>query len=206
MTERTIGIIMATKTEAKPFITGLGLTLLEKKPVQLYGAGRVILAVSGIGMSAAAAATMALIERHSPAAVFNCGAAGAARSGLTVGEVFHIDRVVEPDRPRPDGAGPVTHAPDLLDGFATASLASRDRPVIGEADRAATAGLADLVDMEGAAVVQACRGASTPVYVFKIVTDTAGHSLLEIIGNIRTLRKHLYDFFTERILPLVGGD
>jgi nucleoside phosphorylase len=202
MKEQTIGIIMATKTEAKPFITGLGLALLEKKPFPLYGGGRVLLAVSGIGMGGAAAATAGLIERHCPSVVFNCGAAGAAKCGPAVGDIVHIDRIVEPDRARPDGGGPATHAPDLLDGFATASLATRDRPVIGEADRAETALLADLVDMEAAAVVRACRDASTPVYVFKVVTDTAGHSLLEIIGNIRTYRIHLYDFFAERVLPL----
>jgi adenosylhomocysteine nucleosidase len=201
MKANTIGIIMATKIEAEPFIEGLGLELTGKQPVSLYGAGSLVLAISGIGKTAAAIATATLIERYRPSAVYNFGAAGAVNRELAVGAVFHIDRIIEPDRPRLMGDGPVVHTPDLLASFATASLATQDRPVIDEADRTMISTLADLVDMEGAAVAQACRAFSRPVYLFKIVSDTHGFGKEEIIASMIETRNRMYEFFRDRIVP-----
>lgn len=201
MKANTTGIIMATKIEAEPFIEGLDLGSIDTQPVRLYGAGSLVLAISGIGKTAAAIATAALIERHRPSAVYNCGAAGAVNRELAVGAVFHINRIIEPDRPHLKGDGPVVHTPDLLAGFATASLATRDRPVIDEADRTMTGKLADLVDMEGAAVAEACRAYSRQVYLFKIVSDTHGFGREEIIASIKETRNRMYEFFRDRIVP-----
>jgi adenosylhomocysteine nucleosidase len=206
MSAGIIGIIMATRVEAEPFIDGFGLAPAGTVPVRMYAAGPVVLAVSGIGKTAAAIATTALIERYHPSAIFNCGAAGAASGEHPPGEVFQIDRIVEPDRPRLMDGDPIIHTPDIRPGFAAASLATRDRPVINDEDRAATARLADLVDMEGAAVTQVCRAYLTPVYLFKIVTDIAGHSIDEIKGNILLYRTRLYDHFSEQVFRHFNTD
>lgn len=201
MKEHTTGIVMATKIEAEPFIEGFGLALAEKKPVPLYSAGPLVLALSGIGKAAAAIAAAALIERHRPAAVFNCGAAGAAARGLSVGDILHIDRVYELDRPHLATGRPMTHKPDTMRGFRRASLATRDRPFLDDDDRHAAAAYADLVDMEGAAVVQACRAFGVDVYLFKIVSDLHGSGTTEIIGNMVATRGALFEFFRDRIRP-----
>ena len=192
---------MATKIEAEPFINGFGLALVEKKPVPLYAAGPLLLALSGIGKTSAAIATAALIERHHPSAVFNCGAAGAAGGGFSVGDILHIDRVYELDRPHLTADRPVAHKPDTMRGFRRASLATRDRPFLEDDDRRAASVHADLVDMEGAAVVQACRAFGVDVYLFKIVSDTHGAGTEEIIGNMIATRGTMFEFFRDRIRP-----
>ncbi|TFH39341.1 MAG: hypothetical protein E4G96_09220 [Chrysiogenales bacterium] len=201
MKRNSIAIIIATKIEAEPFIDGLRLPALGKGPVPLYGNDSLLLAVSGIGKSNAAAATVFLIERHHPSLVINCGAAGAANPGMHVGDIFQIDRVYELDRPHLVHGRPMIHRPDTMKGFTRASLATQDRPVIGGEERLAAAQHADLLDMEGAAIVQTCHAFVVPVYLFKIVSDTTGHGRKEIIDRMLTVRHDLFAFFMERILP-----
>ncbi len=94
-------------------------------------------------------------------------------------------------------------APDTLEGFRMASLATLDRPLVSAAERASVAARADLVDMEGAAVLQACRMFGARCYIFKMVSDTPEHqSDTEIVENIRSLAGPLADFFVERVIPL----
>jgi adenosylhomocysteine nucleosidase len=200
------GIIIATKIEANPFIEGLGLKTIEKKPFAIWGDGAFILVVSGIGKTNAAVATTHLIEACGARQIINCGAAGAAGRGFKIGDILHINRVVEPDRPRIPFGGPMSQKPNIIKGFPTASLATRDRPVINEADRLAASSCADLVDMEGAAVVQACRLLSRKVYLFKIVTDTAGHGTVDIIRNMLLNREKLFIFMKDRVLSSSAAD
>jgi adenosylhomocysteine nucleosidase len=201
METSTSGIIMATKIEADPFIKGLGLASIEKKPLPLFGNGQTILAISGIGKTNAAIAATTLITRYNPSALLNLGAAGAARRGFTVGEILHIEKVYEPDRPMLIIDRPVTHKPDTMKGFRRASLATRDRPFLDDKDRGSAAAYADLVDMEGAAVVQACRIFGAGVFLFKIVSDTHGAGTKEIIDNMIATRHLLFEFFRNRIAP-----
>lgn len=196
-----IGIIIATKTEARPFINGLGLELIEKKPVTLYGNGSTVLALSGIGKSCAAISSAYLINRYQPSCIINLGSAGATGMKFKVGDILHVEKVYELDRPRLVSNGPVEHRPDMLKGFTGATLATQDHPVLEEDDRIAAGAYADIVDMEGAAVVQACRTFGVDVYLFKIVTDTAGYGVKEIIGSIAATRNSLYDYYRDRVVP-----
>lgn len=203
MNVKPIGVIIATKVEAEPFIEGLRLSRMETRPVPLYGKGPIVLAVSGIGKTNAALAAAGLIGAHGPAMTVNCGAAGAAHPGLTVGEIFQIDRVYELDRPHLVHGRPMTHRPDTLKGFPGATLATQDRPILVDEDRRDAHRHADLVDMEGAAIVQACRAFGVPVYLFKIVSDTPGHGRKDIIERIAAVRHDLFAFFRERVLPAI---
>lgn len=197
------GLIMAIGMEAKPFINGLGMTLIEKKPHAVYGNESTVLALSGIGKASAAIATTHLINRYSPARIINLGSAGATGTEFKVGDIAHISAVFEPDRPILDTGAPMEQRPDILPGFTTASLATQDRPILKEQDRQAAGVYADLVDMEGAAVIQACRAFGVKVHLFKVVTDTAGCSVAEIIRNIAATRKALFEFYRDQIMPLL---
>ncbi len=198
-----IGIIIATTMEAKPFIEGLGLSLIEKKPAPIYGAGPVVLAVSGIGKTCAAIAATDLIDRYHLRKILNLGAAGSTGGKYRVGDILHVDAVYELDRPINDSGSPAEHRADTLEGFAVASLATQDRPVLTDEDRAAAGKYADLVDMEGAAVVQACRALDASVHLYKIVTDTPGCSVRSIIKNIMHTRDSLFEFCRDRVMPLL---
>lgn len=197
------GIIIATKTEASPFIDGLGLKKIGEEPVAVYSEGSTVLALSGIGKSNAAIAATHLIERHGPCRIINLGSAGAAGNRFAIGDRVHIDEVYELDRPRLATNSPMKHKPDMLSGFTTASLATQDHAILGDDERLAAGKYADLVDMEGAAVIQACRAFGVDVYLFKVVTDAAGSSIKEIIRNILSTRDSLFMFYRDQVLPLL---
>jgi adenosylhomocysteine nucleosidase len=198
-----IGIIIATKMEAKPFIEGLLLDLVEENPAPIYSGGSVILAVSGIGKTCAAIAAAKLIDRYHLRRLLNLGAAGSTSGKYRVGDILHIDAIYEPDRPLPDSGGPAEHRADTMEGFTIASLATQDRPALSDEERAAAGRYADLVDMEGAAVVKACRDMDASAYLFKIVTDTPGCSVRGIIRNILDTRDSLFEFCRDRVMPLL---
>lgn len=197
-----VGLVMATLLEASPFIRDLGLKEQTSEPFRLYGDGRVALIVSGIGKANAAMACACLIQTRRPALVCNLGAAGAASGGCALGECYHISRVIEPDRPGLRSGLPHEHLPDVMDGFAIAVLATQDRPLREPAESEAVAAVAQLADMEGAAVVQACRRFGVRCYLFKFVSDTPGRRAnSEIVKNIELYRDAHSRFFRDLVLP-----
>ena len=199
-----ICIIMATLLEAKPFIKNLKLKKTGQESFDQFADNNIHLIISSIGKTnAAVAATYCCREAH-PDCVVNMGAAGATDHSHPVGAIFHIDRIIEYDRPRFFTGKPFVHKPDRLKGFSIASLASGDRPVIEPEDRKVVSAQASLVDMEAAAVVQTCKIFQTPCYVFKFVSDVPGHThVTGILKNIRKYRGALFDFFMEEIVPKI---
>lgn len=194
------GVVMATMLEAEPFLQALGLERLQGAPFPVYGNDSLVLVISGIGKANAAMAALFIIIKYNISIVYNLGAAGALRPGMSVGDIFQIDHVIEPDRPRIAGRKIRVYAPDTLPGFKNARLATQDRPVLAAEERGALAASADLVDMEGASVLQACRRAGARCHLFKIVSDTVEHSRDEdIIENIRKVRESLFDFFLNEL-------
>ena len=66
---------------------------------------------------------------------------------------------------------PNIHEPHLLKGFQTAILAISDKAILDPDERGKIAMIAELIDMEGASIVQACRKFDTKCYMFKFVSD-----------------------------------
>lgn len=197
-----IGLVMATLLEAAPFIRDLGLKEQASEPFRLYGGGRVALIVTGIGKANAAMACGYLIQALRPVLVCNLGAAGAAGAGCALGECYHISRVIEPDRPGIRSGLPHEHLPDVLDGFPLAVLATQDKPLREAGESGAVAAVAQLADMEGAAVVQACRRFGARCFLFKFVSDTPGRRTnAEIVKNIELYRDAHSRFFKDSVLP-----
>lgn len=195
------GLVIATKFEAKPFLKGLCPEQLAEKPFAVYKKGSLLLAISGVGKVNAALATSVLIREYGADRIINTGAAGATHEGFPLGEIYQVNRVLESDRPKLPGNLKRIHKPDTLKGFNTARLATRDRPVLDPAERKQVSKHADLVDMEGAAVVQACRFFKRQCYLFKLVSDTPEHhKSRDIILNIKRYRGKLFEFFDERVL------
>ena len=64
---------------------------------------------------------------------------------------------------------------------------------------------ADLIDMEGASVAQACRKFNTKCFIFKFVSDTPDHARSEdIVENIRRHRSFFYEFFIRSVMPVLN--
>ena len=199
-----IAVIVATSLEAEPLLARLRFEEAEKKPVTVYKSGRILLALSGIGKANAAIATTYCCARYRPRWVLNAGAAGAVTRSFHPGECAHITRVIEPDRPLLGGNEPHVHIPFILEGFRDAVLATQDRPVIDASEREAASAFADLVDMEGASIIQAARRFGVPSVLFKFVSDTPDHSAhKDIVSLIMEHRGTFCDFVGDSVIPLL---
>lgn len=199
-----IAIVMATMVEAKPFVLGMSLTEYAKKPFPIFKKGHILLVISRIGKANAAMASAYCCNEFKPSCVFNLGAAGASGFSHPLGEIYHIDKIVEYDRPKLTTNEPTTHKPDVFDLFSTATLSTSDRAITDPGERQKISGFADLIDMEGASSLQACRIFGTKCYVFKFVSDTPEHTEDgDIIKHIRAYRTSFYEFFLNSVLDCV---
>ncbi|MCF8024662.1 MAG: hypothetical protein K9K82_04140 [Desulfobacteraceae bacterium] len=206
-TNRNISIIIATYTEAKPFVEKIDWQHCVKRPFPVYFGKALTLVISGIGKTNAAMACAWLSSTASAECIVNIGAAGANRDGLPLGSIHHISKAVETDRLHLKTGRPFLHRPDVMDGFSTARLATSDRPVTKAEERRQIAALAELSDMEGAAVIQAARKFQTRCFLFKFVSDTPEHTIgQEIITNIRIYRDALFDFLMPLVLSKLKQD
>ena len=193
---------MATMLEAKPFVQNMSLEQTRNAPFFQFQNQEILLLVSGIGKANAAMATAYCCLMFKPALIFNLGAAGAAGFGYDLGEIFHIQNIVEPDRPDFKTGNPCVHQPDLMNGFKTAKLATSDCAVLDPEKRKEIARYSDLLDMEGASVVQTCRKFESKCFLFKFVSDTPDHTRdQDIVDHIRHYRHRFYDFFADAVMP-----
>ncbi|OPX94957.1 MAG: Aminodeoxyfutalosine nucleosidase [Syntrophorhabdus sp. PtaB.Bin006] len=200
-----IGIIMATHLEAEPFIEALGVKKLERQPLAVFSRDEIVLMICGIGKVNAAVATTFCCSVFHPDRVLNLGAAGTTGPSHRLGEIYHITKVVEYDRPLLHMDTPHIHIPEVLTGFREATLATQDRAVIGDDHRKEVSSVAELVDMEGSAVIQAGRKFRTGCLLFKFVSDTPdqpfGHG--DIVECIKQYRTPFCDFIVKSVIPIL---
>ena len=200
-----ISIVMATMIEAKPFVLGMSLKEYGKKPFPIFKNDNILLVISGIGKANAAMASAYCCREFNPSCICNLGAAGAVGFFHPLGEIFHITKIFEHDRPKLTSDKPTVYKPHVLDGFQNATLSTSDRAITDTEERMEISRFAALVDMEGAAVVQACRIFETKCYLFKFVSDTPAHTDDgDIINNIRSYRTSFYEFFLKSVLKRVN--
>ncbi|MBW1846518.1 MAG: 5'-methylthioadenosine/S-adenosylhomocysteine nucleosidase [Deltaproteobacteria bacterium] len=197
-------IIMATTLEAKPFIERLNLKKYGKESFKQFSNDKILLVISGVGKTNAAIAATYCCKKYNPPYILNMGSAGATDSTHRLGSILHVYKIFEHDRPQFPFKKPHTHKPDRLKGFPTAKLATGDRPVIDPNGRKIISEYASLVDMEAAAIAQACKTFKTKCYVFKYVSDTPDHTGgADILKNMLEYREPFFDFFSSKVMPLL---
>lgn len=191
--------------EAEPFIEGLNLKELEVRPFQVYMGGDVLMAISGIGKVNAAMATTYACLKYDPEWVLNLGASGATKDSEEPGRIYNIEKTVEPDRIHLRTNSPFVQYPDSLQGFDKATLATQDKGIIDVKAFREVAFLADLVDMEGASVVQASQRLEKKCLLFKFVTDTPAHAGQGkiIMEHIKNLRLPFGEFILNSVIPII---
>jgi adenosylhomocysteine nucleosidase len=198
-------LIFATRLEAEPFIKSMGAVQFATAPVPLFHKGDMILAISGIGKANAAITTTYCCTTFSVAYVLNLGCAGGASERCEKGDIFLISKVIEPDRPNLRSGRPYVHIPSALPGFAEATLATQDKPVITLEERKSLSVLAELADMEAAAVVQAARRFNVSVLVFKFISDTVSdEASTDIIPYVQEYGTEFCRFILEAVIPRLG--
>jgi len=204
MNKKNISIIMATKIEATPFISGLNLVLAEDKPFRIFKKDNITLVITGIGKINSAVATGYVIEKFTPEVILNLGAAGTAKKGYYAGEILQIESAIEYDKPNFVSNKHRIFNPSLLEGFKSAVIATQDKPVLDSDKREEISIVADLIDMEGAAVVYTANLFNVKCYLFKFVSDTLDdteHN--DIIGNIKKYRLDFYNYISDKVLSIL---
>ena len=146
---------------------------LEEEATHLHPLGLPIL-VTGAGKVNAAVAVATTIGEQRPSSLINLGTAGALRSGLNGSHV--IARVTQHDL---DDAALFSltglHFGEPLElAAAGLTLTTGDAFIADPAARDRLAEHADLVDMEGYALVRAATAARIPITLVKQVSDEAG--------------------------------
>ncbi len=187
-----ICLVAATFMEAEPFIRILDMKETESGPFLIYSGKEIILGVSGIGKANAAMCTAYCCMKHQPEILINAGAAGAVDETSEVGTIFQIKKTIEPDRPHLKTNTPWVQTPDTIEGFKCATLATQDKPVHDIETFKELSALADLVDMEGASVLQAAKRFNIRCLLFKFVSDTPLHAGQGLI--IENIKKHIAVF------------
>jgi adenosylhomocysteine nucleosidase len=200
-----ICIMMATHIEAEPFINGMSLQKIEEKPFLIYTNDQCIIALSGIGKAHAAMVTAYCCYAFKPRVILNLGAAGAVNPSFSLGEIFHVTKVIELDRPQLGSGAPHIYTPHILDGFAQAHCATQDKPIYSPDEREAISTCAGLVDMEAASVVMACEMFGVKAIIFKFVSDNKSQSSsTAILNNILTYRSSFYQFISDSLFQVVN--
>ena len=147
----------------------LVLIALEDEAPQLRG--RAGVHFTGVGKVNAALAAARLIERHSPAEIWNFGTAG----GITVGTgLYECTRFVQRDMDCSPLGFAFGHTP-FEDGLEIAF--GSEGLVCGSGDQFVTnpalSVAVDLVEMEAYAIAKACAQAGVRFRCFKYVSDSA---------------------------------
>jgi adenosylhomocysteine nucleosidase len=202
-----ICLTTATLMEAEPFIRIYEMKEEGKRPFTIYRGKDILLCITGIGKANAAMATAYCCMKYQPEIILNVGAAGTVDETREVGNIFQISKTIEPDRPHLRSNTLWVQTPDTINGFENAILATQDKPIHDVAEFKKLSGLADLVDMEGAAVLQAAKRFNTRCLLFKFVSDTPLHAGQGMI--VENIRKHITSFceyVIDSIVPIIIKD
>jgi len=167
-------VVAALAIELAPLVRRLGLA--RDAAGTWHGArrgARIVAATTGIGLARARATTDALLRAHAPRAALAIGIAGALRRGLAVGDVVVPADVV-------DGASGARFQPMLAQTALGAPrpsgrLVSAPAAALTRADKAELRRRheADAVDMESAAIADACERAGVPWLCARSISDDA---------------------------------
>jgi len=189
-----VGIIIATNQEASPLLARAGITAghIQAAPsiYDLRAAWQMVVCVCGMGPANAQVGVDMLLAERDLTAVVNAGIAGAVGESVGVGEIFRISKVCL----WPYTQTMYTCREDRWTDLPSAMLATVDRPVFDQVWRCEIACHADIVDMEGAVIAQACRARNMPLYAIKGITDLAGDGDRELmLGNLGKMSGILAD-------------
>jgi len=192
-------LIFATELEALPFIKNMKMKVMEETKVKTFSNGSTDLIITGIGKSNAAMSTALALSAKDYDGVLNLGAAGALKAGISRGDIFSVKKITEPDRPKIKTGGLRITFPEKEDTYRGKTLATRDRAAIDKDDRDSLSKIADIVDMEGAAILQACKKFGKNCKMIKFISDSiADNGKTDIAENIIILREVFYKDISDK--------
>ncbi len=203
-----IGLLLATRTEAKPLLELLDAKPLDGQPFEAYSfpaagerAGGLI-ALSGMGKLAAQRAADWLIDRGA-GRIVNVGICGSLNGDLHTGAMLRVSATLDGDKLL---AGMESEKIECDPGnwadLPQVTLATVDEPVFEETRRDALARHGDVVDMEGNAVAAVCSRREVPCTLIKGVSDLAnGSGKADLKKNILLTSAKLADQLVAGLSP-----
>ena len=139
---------------------------------------QLILCANGPGFALAAEATKAVIAAESPERIWSVGLCGGLASRFDLGDVVTGETVIDAQSGDSFDALP-------FDGFTGVRIVSQDRVASNPAEKARLAGLADVVDMESAAVAREATANGIPFQCVKAISDTANEGFAIDLNRTR---------------------
>ena len=186
-----ICFVIAMDKEAAPIISAMERVKERKISGKRVVLGnlfkkKIAIVVCGVGKVNAACGTQIAIDKLKAEKLVNIGVAGGLNKGVAVGEVYQISHAVQYDFDLTQINGTAIGTLDectenfialnICGKYPAKRLATGDRFNDSKDDyKLLTKELdADIRDMEGGAVVQACMNAGVKCYAYKIISDLAG--------------------------------
>jgi len=163
-------MVAALEREIRPLVRGWRVEERQHfgRRFRFFESGICVVVCGGIGFEAARRATEAVIALYRPARVESVGFAGALESGLKVGQVLEIGRVIDARDNSRTVAGP-----------GDAVLVSFSSTAGGEQKaKLASAYGAQVVDMEAAAVARGAEAHGIDFGAIKVVSDELSFPML----------------------------
>jgi nucleoside phosphorylase len=179
-----LGIVFATRREAQPFLSMSMAKQRTERPLPLLQptiASRMdsIVVISGMGKVAATLAAAHLVVAYRVSALLNAGLCGrlTGNDGLAIGDLLRISSAVEGDCDRFGLSEPAVVCDNRwFKAFRAARLVTCDRPVFDRERRVRLASIAELADMEGAAVARVAQRYRIPCAMLKGISDHANET------------------------------
>ncbi len=202
-----VGIVFATRREADPFLAQTSAEPLGSQPVlgfRIAGEGLrpCVALISGMGKVAATIAAMHLVLVHRSSALVSAGLCGRLTldDRWSIGDLLRISTAVEGDCDRfGEKENAVACDTRWFSRLQPARLVTCDRPVFDAAWRSRLAAIADLADMEGAAVARVGKLYGIPCAMIKGISDAADESGRQDVAS------HI-DWVSGRIAAALVGD
>lgn len=172
-------LVFATKMEAEPAVKSFGFERVGCAEFEIYKNKSAVLAVSGIGILAAALCAQFLIKNFEIEKILNAGACGALSKKGGLGDVFEIGKVLCAD--------PYCEE-EFLIGRENNTLVSSSKPIVSAEGRARFSKVADFADMECYGILKSLAFSKFSLENFaavKVVSDfSAGCDIKKNIPKI----------------------
>ncbi len=186
MPRKSIAVVAAMRRELEPLLAGVRGQ--QANGVEFFELENAVVAVGGIGRSAARKVAEAAIAKYEPSVIVSAGIVGALTAALKVGGVVHAREVVDTDSGVRFAAG---------EGDAVlATVASISGPA--EKRMLADRWKADVVDMEAAAVATVAQEHGIEFAAVKAISDEFDFVMppvgqfVDSAGRFETVRFALY--------------
>lgn len=185
------GIVYATRREAAPFLSLTSAQPLATQPFALFRTatghhGACITVISGMGKVAATLAATHLVLVQRVKLLINAGLCGrlTADNRWPIGSLLRISTAVEGDCDRFGKAESAVPCDSRwFTHLESARLVTSDRPVFSNTRRGELSAVADLADMEGAAVARVAQCYGVPCVMIKGISDTASETGRKDVGR-----------------------